>query len=443
MISTSRKISWKKTKKQALAYKYLRDKVTTELLFGGGAGGGKTDFGVSFGIIMSLSYVGIRGFFAREELKALKESTLLTFFDVASRWGLKEGVDYTYYADNYILFHQTGSTIYLKELKFLPSDPQFDRLGSTEYTWGFIDEAQQIHSKAKNVIRSRIRYKLGENNLTPKLLMSCNPSKGFLYTEFYKPSRTKTLREDRKFVQALVYDNPKIDPTYIENLKGLDLISKERLLAGNWEYDADPTKLIDYDKMNDMFSLVIPVFGTEQKYIVADIARLGNDKTVLTYWVGLTCKRIASYTKQTTDVTSTLIKQWADKYGVPISNIIVDEDGVGGGVKDQLKCKGFVNNGKPRMNENYVNLKSQCYYRLAKQINLGTVAINCSDETIKELIMQELEQVKAKDTDKDKKLAIVSKDEVKENIGRSPDFSDTLMMRMWFEINPRPSILWI
>ena len=57
--------------------------------------------------------------------------------------------------------------------------------------------------------------------------------------------------------------------------------------------------------------------------------------------------------------------------------------------------------------------------------------------------MQELEQVKAKDVDKDKPLAIISKDDIKDNIGRSPDFSDTLMMRMYFDLVPRPSILWI
>lgn len=392
---------------------------------------------------MSLRYMGIRGFFAREELKSLKESTLLTFFDVASKWGLKEGLDYKYYADSHIYFYQTGSTIFLKELKFTPSDPQFDRLGSTEYTWGFIDEAQQIVSKAKNVIRSRIRYKLAENGLIPKLLMSCNPHKGFLYTEFYKPSKTGSLRADRKFVQALVTDNPRIDPTYINNLKGLDPISRERLEKGNWEYDADPMKLIDYDKMVDMFGLQLPKTGTEQKYIVADIARLGADKTVITYWYGMTCLRVSAYSKQTTDVTSKVIKEWATKYGVPTSNIIVDEDGVGGGVKDQIKCKGFVNNSQAKMKQNYVNLKSQCYYELAKRINLGQVAIKCDNPAIVEMIMQELEQVKAKDSDKDKRLAIVSKDEIKENIGRSPDFADTFCMRMYFEFVPRPGILWI
>lgn len=436
-------MTWVKSQKQQEAFNYLRDKETFELLFGGGAGGGKTEFGVSWGIWMSLRYVGIRGFFAREVLKDLKESTMLSFFDVARKWGLREGADYTYYTDSHIYFHQTGSTIYLKELKWLPSDPEYDRLGSTEYTWGFIEESQQVNAKAKNIMRSRIRYKLDENNLSPKLLLTCNPAKGYLYTEFYKPYKSGTLRKDRKFIQALIGDNPWTQTSYRETLRGLDPVSRERLEKGNWEYDADPAKLIDYDAMSDMFSLKLPKVDGQQKYIVADIARLGNDKTVVTYWDGLTCKRIAAYSRQTTDITATTIKEWSAKYGVPLSHIIVDEDGVGGGVKDQLHCKGFVNNSIALRKENYVNLKSQCYYELAKRINRNEVAIICENQTIRELLIQELEQVKAKDIDKDKRLAIVSKDEVKENIGRSPDFSDTLMMRMYFELVPKPSIMWI
>jgi hypothetical protein len=39
-----------------------------------------------------------------------------------------------------------------------------------------------------------------------------------------------------------------------------------------------------------------------------------------------------------------------------------------------------------------------------------------------------------KDMDKDNKLQIIGKDKIKNSIGRSPDFSDALMMRMYFEL---------
>jgi hypothetical protein len=53
--------------------------------------------------------------------------------------------------------------------------------------------------------------------------------------------------------------------------------------------------------------------------------------------------------------------------------------------------------------------------------------------TIDELT-QELLAVKLKDIDKDNKVAVQSKDEMKKVLGKSPDLSDALMMRMYFEV---------
>ena len=51
--------------------------------------------------------------------------------------------------------------------------------------------------------------------------------------------------------------------------------------------------------------------------------------------------------------------------------------------------------------------------------------------THKEYIIADLEQIKSKNADRDKKREVVSKDEVKEHLGRSPDFGDMIMMRMF------------
>jgi hypothetical protein len=53
--------------------------------------------------------------------------------------------------------------------------------------------------------------------------------------------------------------------------------------------------------------------------------------------------------------------------------------------------------------------------------------------TVDELT-QELLAVKLKDIDKDNKVAVQSKDEMKKILGKSPDISDALMMRMYFEV---------
>ena len=48
--------------------------------------------------------------------------------------------------------------------------------------------------------------------------------------------------------------------------------------------------------------------------------------------------------------------------------------------------------------------------------------------------MEEMEQVKLRDIDKDGKQGIIPKERVKELIGRSPDEWDSIMMRYWFAL---------
>jgi hypothetical protein len=49
-------------------------------------------------------------------------------------------------------------------------------------------------------------------------------------------------------------------------------------------------------------------------------------------------------------------------------------------------------------------------------------------------LIEELEQIRSKDGDKDGKRKIEPKDEVKKAIGRSPDNGDCFIMRMYFEL---------
>lgn len=439
----------KLNKKQTIALDYLEDNTTTEVEFGGGAGGGKSALGCYWQLKRRLKYPGTRGLIGRSSLKTLKETTLQTFFEIASKQGLQAGVHFSYNQQSNIISFTNGSVIFLKDLFQYPSDPNFDELGSLEISDAFIDENNQTVEKAWNIVKSRIRYKLTEFNLIPKMLGSCNPSKGYIYTRFYKPFKDGTLPPERKFVQALLSDNQmNVSEHYRNNLLSLDEASKQRLLFGNWEYDDDPATLIPYDKIIDCFTNDFVPAGPG--YITADIARFGSDKTVIGLWQGWRVK-IFTYEKRSVTEVAGLIKELQSLHGISNSNTVADEDGVGGGVVDILKCKGFVNNSMPipepdtpkdpktgnPIKPNYANLKSQCYFRLAERIKKAGLYIEPTTTTIREFIVQELEQVKQYEMDKDKKKAVVPKDKVKDLIGRSPDYSDTLMMREYFELAPK------
>jgi len=437
------------TKKQTKALDILEDDKTIELYYGGAAGGGKSRLGCYWQIKKRFKFPGTRGLIGRSELKNLKRTTLNSFFEVCKAQGLKADRDYSYNQQSSIILFPNESEIVLADLFSYPSDPNFDNLGSLEITDAFIDEAPQVSEVAKNTVRSRIRYKIKEYNLFPKMLMTGNPSKGWPYNDFYKPSKDGSIRADRGFIQALPGENPHLPDSYIDSLKGLDRNSRERLLEGNWEYDDDPSTLIDYDKILDCFTNDYLPHG--DKCITADIARFGSDNTCIGVWDGNRVSLFSYHGKSVSQVAG-IIKDFQSKYGISNSQTVCDEDGVGGGVVDILGCKGFVNNSRPipgpvkeldiktgtykRPEENFANLKSQCYFKLAEQINRGELYISCTDIKAKKEIIEELENVKQYRMDKDGKNQILPKDKIKELIGRSPDFADTLMMKQYFDLKP-------
>jgi hypothetical protein len=422
--------------KQEHATFYLKDKQTTELLYGGAAGGGKSAYGCLWLIECCQTYAGSRWLMGRSKLKALKETTLNTFFEIASELQIND--QFTFNAQSNIIYFKNGSEILLKDLFLYPSDPLFDSLGSLEITGAFIDECNQVTFKAWQTVKSRIRYKLKEFDLIPKLLGSCNPAKNWTYKEFYKPSVSKTLKDYRAFVQALPTDNPHLPASYLESLLQLDKNSRERLYYGNWEYDDDPSTLIDTEAITDYFNPV-HVLPTSKKYISIDVARKGKDKSIIRVWFGWLCVEVVEIDKNTITELAAIVRTLQAKHGISNSHTVADEDGVGGGLVDVLRCDGFVNNSKALNGENYENLKSQCSVIMANKIQLRLVGETNTQGITRDIIGEEMEQIKLKDIDKDGRIGIVSKDTIKANIGRSPDHWDSIMMRVYFELKPRIS----
>ncbi len=428
--------------KQENAVYYLKDKTTTEILYGGAAGGGKSKLGCLWLIEMCQTYPETRWVMAREVLKALKETTLNTFFETSKELGVSE--QWEYKQQSGIIQWQNGSQILLKELKLKPTDPNFDALGSLEITGAFVDETAQIVLKAWTVLKSRIRYKLNEYDLIPKIFGTCNPSKNWNYKLFYKADKSGDIADYRAFVQSLPKDNEYLPQSYIDSLNQMDEVSKRRLLFGDWEYDDDKSSIISYDAIMDYWNgKHIKLTGEEKNYLTIDVARKGKDKTVFRVWKGWVCVKRYEMAKSTIPEIVEKAQAIQKAFGITNTNTIADEDGVGGGVVDVLRCKGFINNSKPLFDANakdgdinYTNLKNQCSIRMAKRIENRLVVERCEDNSIIQLTSEEMEQVKFYDVDKDGKSSVVKKDKIKALIGRSPDDWDSIMMREWFELRP-------
>jgi phage terminase large subunit len=429
--------------KQTEALDFLEDDTTEEVLFGGAAGPGKTTLGTYWQLKRRLKYPGTRGFIGRAVMKTLKETTLMTLFEVAKMQGLKRGLHFELTSSqdkefpNCITF-ANGSLIFLRDLFLYPSDPDFDELGSLEISDAYIDECSQVVSRAKDILKVRIRYKLNEYNLIPKILYTTNPTKNWAYAEFFKAHQRKELPNHRRFVQAFAWDNPDYPKTSLDSLKNMpEGPEKQRLYHGNWDYSDDPSVLCEYDAIMDMFTND-HVKGNGKKRISSDLAMQGRDKFIIAAWDGLVCSFKVDKGKADGKSIETDIKNVMIHEGVGHSQTVVDSDGMGAYLESYLKGIKEFHGGAQAVHKNeFANLKAECGYKLAEKVNKREIKVICSPMQ-KEQIIKEMGVLKAKNIDLDEsRKRLISKEEMKECLnGKSPDYLDTLLMGMFFHIQP-------
>ena len=424
-----------------------------ELLIWWGAWGSKTFIWDLREIYMCLTYPWTRRGLWRSKMKTLRNTSLKTMTMILKNYfDFTEGKEFkiTWSNDpqspNTIKFFN-GSEILLLDLKYYPSlDPDFDDLWSLELTWWFIDEAVQITSKAYQVFSSRIgRRRNEELGLKPMLLLSCNPWKNRVYQEFYKKQKEWTIESHKKFIQILAKDNPHVKD-YVKKLSLMpDWPLKQRLFYGNREYDDDENKVYSY---RDLQSLFTNEWIGGEKYIVCDVAWTGKDSTIIYIFDWRRIIETIVEDKSTPESVKHLMLKKKEEYNVKLKNMIYDGSWLWRGLSG-LGCEIFQWWSKPIptkdateqekewLNKTYLNLRSQCFFMLAKWIKDASLSIKNVDDELKTRILEELDVIQARKIEKDWPLQIIPKDEIKKLIWRSPDCADAISMRVYFELIER------
>lgn len=255
------------------------------------------------------------------------------------------------------------------------------------------------------------------------------------------------------------FDNPHLPFTELEKIKQEYVDDqntyRQEVLA---EYVDNTGALFKYTALIDMFSNTI--VKTSEKYLIVDIADDGTDKTIFSFWNDLELYRIEQYERLNTEMIVNKIREYATTEHIPHSNIAVDAIGVGAGVASSSLLDGIVaykssysaiktdespvtlpnvhyTKHAPLVSD-YKNLRSQCVFNLADLVNNHKIACKVDDVRIKEKIIEELSQYQDVSQGDGKRMA-TQKEDVKNAIGRSPDISDTLVMRMYFVVKSRLS----
>ena len=190
---------------------------------------------------------------------------------------------------------------------------------------------------------------------------------------------------------------------------------------------------------------------SSEKFLTVDVARMGGDKIVLTFWQGWKVYKVEWKIKQRIPETVESVRDAALREGIPWENVLIDDDGVGGGVVDYLPGSiGFVAEATPFgkvgeqgkvIQEQYANLKTQCCYHLSEMVSARRLQVELADTEVIGWLAEELPQYKRRDADRDGKLKITKKEDIKSALGRSPDFADTFIMRAYFDLRKREPAL--
>jgi hypothetical protein len=299
---------------------------------------------------------------------------------------------------------------------------------------------------------------IGWEEIFKPMLMETGGSAGFGGTPKKENPNLRRLEkeaEDKPDWQAFHFtswDNPGFSREELEKAKEeMDNETYQQEIMADYVDNAGA--LFRYTSLVDIFSN--SVTKSDSKYLVVDIADDGTDKTIFSFWEGLEMYRIEQFQRLNTESIVDKIREYAAAERIPYSHIAVDAIGVGAGVASSSLLDGIIGykssyspirtdedptrlpnvhyTKEAKLTSDYKNLRSQCVFTLANLVNSHEIAVSVSDVRVKEAIIEELALYQDASKGDGKRMPTM-KEDVKALLGRSPDISDTLVMRMYFEV---------
>ena len=206
-------------------------------------------------------------------------------------------------------------------------------------------------------------------------------------------------------------------------------------VLGQFPEEADDT-LIPLRDVEDAVKRQSPIPADTPPVMGVDVARFGNDKTVIIIRQGPRVIYIDELRKSDIVNTTGAVVTAARNYKV--KDIIIDEIGVGAGVLDNLKAdnrfnaQGLNGSNSPSNNEKYLNLRAEVFDGLRQRFADGDIAIPNDPELISQLASLTY-KYNARG-----QLQLESKDQIRSTGRQSPDKADAIALAFTSEIKSKP-----
>ena len=242
-----------------------------EQLYGGAKRGGKSVAISMKAILLSVMYPGNRGGLFRQDLTDLRDSLLVTFFQVCP-------------SELIIDHHQTHKQI-LIDTGSKPSVILYGGLGDIhdvesakgkEFGWFAIDEPSEIDPEAYRMLLAQLCWKLPDGSFPPYMAMlGSNPEPGWVEEKYRalieQTSDTRPTATTGRtiFIRALPRDNPGLPPNWETDLR-VDAPDawKKKYRDGSWEV-SEGQVYKEFDKAIHIVDCPPPAFLSTLKLVAS------------------------------------------------------------------------------------------------------------------------------------------------------------------------------
>lgn len=433
-----------------------------ETLYGGAAGGGKSDLLLGLARTMHRRSLLLRRTFPDLERSLISRS--LEFY------GDKLG----YNASKHI-WNVEGRRVEFGHMERIgtattPGDESqyasapydfigFDQLEQfTEYAYEF------MFSRARSADNRRVRIVASANPVGDGIIWIMRRWRAWLIDETAKPGEVRWYKRDengydvetteddpdalsRTYIPAGLEDNPYLGDDYRRMLNALPEPLRSALLKGNWKamLTDDAYQVIPRAWVKAAMSRWTPEPPETERgrslIVGADVARGGDDKTVNAPRRGLWFDKLKKYPGRSTPDGQSVFALWA-QFGKCTIN--ADVIGIGSAAYDLSKGKLNVNpinfaQGSDRTDKSgqleFINKRAECYWFFREALDPSSekkVALPPDPELEADLCAPRWSM-------QSNGIKIESKEDIKKRLGRSPDCADAVVMA-WDEGNtPLPA----
>jgi len=317
----------------------------------------------------------------------------------------------------------------------LDDQASLSKFQGSEYEIIWIDQGEECSLDAVAALRGSRRRKINDQRLHYRSLFTCNPANCWLKDEF-----VDRLDPGNVFKPALWRDNPHLPPGYAESLRRAYRHRPELLAAmleGRWDVFASANCCIRGDWVLDAIGRDIVNAGSRRRVLAVDVAREGDDETVVYGLLGTTPIRRQVWGKKETMYTANRVAVEARQFGAEI--IVIDANAIGAGPADRLVEMGFdvlctMTGAGATDPSRFVNLRAEIWDHAGKMFEAGDVAWMEDDEQLRRELCWPEYRFKAGG-----RMLIESKEELKspKRMGKSPDYADSYVLGLaglaWLE----------